>query len=164
MDWSIRGTWSQWLRRLLALSFGVAAVVFIRRGDTGVLVAFPLGILGAVLALPELLFPFTWLIDVLFGTASQAGRPPLDLRLARSYVKQERWEEAYEEYERVSGYHPGVEEPYVELLKLGARLGRPERQIDRIFRKGMRRIRDEEGRLRLRKVWEEARILAGNQS
>lgn len=163
MDWSVRGTWTQWFRRLLALSFGVAAVVVIRRDDMGVLFAFPLGTVAAVLALPELLFPFTWLIDFLFGTGSQAGRPPLDLRLARSYVKQERWDEAYEEYERVSIYHPGVEEPYVELLKLGLRLDRSERQIDRVFRKGMRRIRDEEGRARLRRVWEKVRETLRNR-
>lgn len=163
MDWLASGSWKKWLRRGLALLCAAGAVWCIRSQVAGFLVALPLGILTAVLALPELVRPFTWLIDVWLGTAPSAGsRPALDLRLARYYLEKERWEDAYAEYERILGYYPGVEEPYEEMFKLGARLGQSEAQIHRLYRRSLRRVRNREAQSRLLRAWEEAREMVRN--
>lgn len=160
MNWLASGSWKPWVRRGLAVACGVGAILCIRQYAAGVMLAIPLGILGALLALPELTFPFTWLIDVWLGTGAPPGqRPPLDLRLAQHYVRAERWEDACAEYERILGFYPGVEEPYEELFRLGARLGRTEREMQRLYRKAQRRIRDREARSRLFRAFEEAREL-----
>lgn len=152
------GTWRPWIRRSLALACGTGAFVCVRADEAGILWAIPLGILTGLLALPELLRPFFWLIDSLFGTGIQPwSRPPLDLRLARFYLREERWEEAFAEYERILSYYPRVEEGYVQLFKLGPRLGRSERWGQRLCRKALRRIREEAARSRLLGAWESAR-------
>lgn len=154
----IGSTWKTGLRRGLAVACGMGALACIRWHEAGILLALPLGIVAGLLALPELLSPFFWLIDSLFGTGMEPGRlPPLDLCLARFYVQEERWEEAFAEYERILGLRPWVEEAYLQLFKLGARLGRSERWGAQLLRKAQRRIRDEGARFRLAGAWEEAR-------
>ena len=154
----IGSAWKSGLRRGLAVACGVGAFACIRWHEAGILIALPLGIVTGLLALPELLSPFFWLIDSLFGTGRESGRlPPLDLRLARFYVQEERWEEAFAEYERILRLRPWVEEAYLQLFKLGARLGRSERWGAQLLRKAQRRMRDEGARSRLAGVWEEAR-------
>ncbi len=53
--------------------------------------------------------PIGLLVDSIFGTGTVFGeRPPLDLRLAWHYVKEERFEDSIDEYERVRGYYPDI--------------------------------------------------------
>jgi len=147
-----------------ALTCVIAAGVCLLREPVGILFALPLTAIAAVLALPELLRPFVWVGDALFGTGQSGQRPPLDLRLARHYLKEERWQEAWAEYERIQSYHPKVSEPYEEMMKLCPRLGFSEKEIERIHRKGTRRVRDRQARAELDRARGEARAaLAGSE-
>lgn len=127
---------------VFALAFGVSQSHLF-----GILFSLPLVAIGALLLMPELTRPVTWMIDALMGTQPGRGeRPPIDLRLARFYVANERLDEALEEYARVMKWHPGISEPYEETMILLARTGAPRKEIDRVHQIALRRMRSPEAR------------------
>jgi len=81
------------------------------------------------------------MIDVLMGTTPPSGeRPPIDLRLARSYVDQERLDDALAGYARVMKWHPKIAEPYEQTMILLARTGAKRARIEKVHRQGLRRL------------------------
>lgn len=149
--------WKVALRWVAVVLLATGAVVFSRSSPGGFLLSIPLVGLAAILALPELLRPVAWLVDALFGTGTHRGeRPALDLRLARFYEREERWEEAIGEYERLLGFHPEVTELHRELMRLQAREKYPVRSIRRTYRRGLKRARTAEERSALTSAWETA--------
>jgi hypothetical protein len=127
-------------------------------GPLGIVFCLPFVLVATLLVLPELVRPFTWIIDHLFGTGPGSGdRPPLDLRLARAYVEQERYADALEEYRRVQGWHPAVSEPYEQIMILLARSGSGRRSdVERVYRQGRRHLRSREARADLDRARKEA--------
>ncbi len=81
--------------------------------------------------------PIGLLVDSIFGTGTLfAERPPLDLRLAQHYVREERFADAIDEYERVRGYYPDIAEVYEEPLVLLGKIGAEREEIDELYRTG----------------------------
>ncbi|MEM1297563.1 MAG: hypothetical protein AAGH89_19505, partial [Verrucomicrobiota bacterium] len=136
----------------------VGCVVYLtRQSHYGFIFGLPLLIAVAILILPEFLKPIGWMVDSLFGTGVVFGeRPPLDLRLAQHYVKEERWEEAIDEYARVRGYYPAILEVYSNPMILMAKIGHEREEIDELFAQGQRKITDRETLADLKRSHEKA--------
>ena len=144
----ISESWKTVFRWLTALSL-VGLAVWISRHVGGIAFVFclPFIVVATILVIPELSRPFTWMIDVLMGTTPPSGeRPPIDLRLARSYVAQERLDDALAEYARVKKWHPKIAEPYEQTMILLARTGAKRARIDKVHRQGLRRLRSPDAR------------------
>jgi len=138
-------SWRTVLRWLAALSL-MALAVWLSNG-IGIVFFLPFVVVATLLVIPELTRPFTWMIDVLMGTTPPSGgRPPIDLRLARSYVEQERLDDALAEYARVMKWHPKIAEPYEQTMILLARTGATRARIERVHRQGLRRLRSPDAR------------------
>lgn len=153
---NVPGRTIRWILAILALTAGA---LLARRSDPSVLYSIFLFGITALLILPELLRPFTWGIDFLLGTLpGSGGKPPLDLRLARFYEREERYEDALGEYERVMKNYPRELEPYERSLHLIAELGGTQKELDALYQKALRRIRDEGMRESLRDAYEEAKL------
>ncbi len=152
-------TLGPWIRRVLAALVVAATIVLARQGPEFMLLSLPAVVLIAVLLLPDLARPFTWLIDWIFGTLPGSGdKPPLDLRLARFYEQEERYEEAIAEYERISGLYPKVVEPYERMLHLSVQVGGDLNDLEVVYQRGQRHLKDDQMLEALRDAYEEARL------
>lgn len=156
---------SKWVVRWIFAAALVGCVVYLTRlSDYAFIFGLPLLIVVAILILPEILRPISWIVDSLFGTGVVfAERPPLDLRLAQHYVKEERWGDAIEEYARVRGYYPAILEVYSEPLILMAKTGAERHEIDELLAKGQRKITDPESLADLKRSYEKAIEELGHQ-
>lgn len=151
--------WGKWIRRGAAVVIMVSAIILAVRNPVGVLWAIPMFALFAILMMPELVRPFTFVVDWLLGTMPGSNeKPPLDLRLARHYVKEERYEDALAEYLRVMSHHPGVVETYVKVMEMIAELGGNMRELDAVYQKGQRKLTSPGDLEELKDAYEEARM------
>lgn len=158
-DFSTSG-FRQLLRRLFGLGLIGLGVWLAMPPEPPIL--FIVSILCFVLALafllPEVMRPFTWMVDKFFGTGpGEGGKPPLDLRLVRFYVKEERFEDALEEARRIVKFHPYAAEAWEQAILMTAIVSRDRGKVDRIFRKANRKIKDLDGRAALRRCYEQAK-------
>jgi hypothetical protein len=154
----IQENWKTFLRWAGAAGL-VWLSIWLSRHVGGISFVFclPFVVVATLLVLQELTHPVTWLIDSVLGTAQGSGeRPPLDLRLARFYVEQERLDEALNEYARMMKLHPGIPEPYEQLMILLARTGAPRRRVDRVKRRGLHKLRLPEARASLESAHQKA--------
>lgn len=100
---------------------------------------------ATLLMIVELTYPLTWLVDAFFGTGVGGGdKPPLDLRLARHYIKEGRMEEALDEYLRVMEFHPHVSETYEQAMILTAEVENDREAVEKLFEQGRRRVKTPE--------------------
>tara|TARA_R110002096_G_scaffold316010_10_gene510364 strand:- start:18736 stop:19254 length:519 start_codon:yes stop_codon:yes gene_type:complete len=155
----------KWGVRWLIAAILVGCVVYLsKQSPYGFLLGLPLLIVVAILIMPEILKPISWMVDSLFGTGVVFGeRPPLDLRLAQHYVKEERWDDAIEEYARVRGYYPAIPDVYTEPMILLAKLGAEKEEIEELFAKGQHKITDQEAKADLKRAYESALEELGHQ-
>ncbi|MEM0970347.1 MAG: hypothetical protein AAGJ31_13395, partial [Verrucomicrobiota bacterium] len=112
-------TSGRWWRRGTGMALLAGSIPFLLRGDFTFLVGLLFCAVGGAFLLPELLAPAFWLVDLVFGTGSAGGKPPLDLRKAEFYVKEARWEEAGAEYIDMLSHHPHSFAVYRGLLTHG---------------------------------------------
>ena len=85
--------------------------------------AGPLGFLFPVfLIFPEVAQLFSLgpsaFIDAIFFPGGHEAMPPYTVKLARFYVKKQRWEDAEDEYARMLSFYPGALEAWEERLAL----------------------------------------------
>lgn len=146
---------ARWISVVVLITGSVLLTIYVE--PEGVIFALPLAALAGFLLIPELTRPVTILIDVLFAGRAEGGKPPLDLRLARGYVKQERLEEALEEYLRMMKFHPHVSEAYEQAMILTARTGGDRAKLERLFKQGLRRVGSLEEKADLRAVYDRAK-------
>lgn len=145
----------------------IALAVWISRHVGGISFVFclPFLVVATLLILEELTRPFTWIIDSVFGTTRGSGeRPPLDLRLARFYVEQERLDDALSEYTRMMKLHPTIPEPYEQIMILLASTGQSRARIDKVKRQGLRKMRSPEARASLESAHQKALELSRESS
>ncbi len=153
----IENRWNWALRWLIAAGLIATIVLMARANEFGILLGLPLLVIAAFFVMPEIMKPVSWMVDSLFGTGpGPGGRPPLDLRLAQHYVKQERLKDAIEEYERIQGFYPGIPETYEQMMLLTAQIGGSRKAIDSFFAQGKRQIKDPESRGDLQRAYDEA--------
>ena len=57
-------------------------------------------------------------IDAVFFPGGREAKPPYTVKLARFYVKKQRWEDAEDEYARMLSFYPGALEAWEERLAL----------------------------------------------
>ncbi len=149
--------WKWKLRWAIAAALVICVILMAKRSPFGFLLGLPLLIAVALLIMPELMKPIGLLVDSIFGTGTLfAERPPLDLRLAQHYVKEERFADAIDEYERVRGYYPDIPEVYEEPLVLLAKIGAEREEIDELYRTGQRKITEAEARGNLSLAYDRA--------
>ncbi|MEM7012189.1 MAG: hypothetical protein AAF585_11955 [Verrucomicrobiota bacterium] len=117
---------------------------------------------ATLLMIHELTYPLTWLVDAFFGTGVGGGdKPPLDLRLARHYIKQGRLEDALDEYLRVMEYHPHVAETYEQAIILTAELDNDREAVEKLFEKGKRHLKEPEDQGNLLHAFNQAKEKLG---
>lgn len=146
------------LRRAGGAGALILALVVSQTHLFGIIFSLPFLVLGAILLMDDLTRPVTRVIDSILGIGSATGeRPPIDLRLARSYVARDCLDDALAEYARVMEWHPGISEPYEETMILLARTGANPREIDRVRRRGLRCLRAPEARAAIEAAYRRAR-------
>lgn len=124
----------------------------------GVLMGITFGLAGACLLTPTLAAwaatPFTHFIDqIYFPSGRSTDRPRPHHRLAEYYFLDAQWDLAVEEYQKILRYHPRELRAYLALLDIHANeLNQPERAA-RLFRRGVRKIRDSDQLHRLQEAY-----------
>jgi hypothetical protein len=151
-------SWKTALRWAAAIGL-VGLAVWISRHVGGISFVFclPFLLVATLLVLKELTYPVTWMIDSFLGTTQGSpDKPPLDLRLARFYVEQDRLDEALAEYLRMMKLHPLIPEPYEQIMILLARTGASRTRIDQIRSRGLRKLRILDARNGLESAYQKA--------
>lgn len=82
--------------------------------------------------------PFTWFIDLVFFPAGRLEKPILNLQLPAHYVKQERYDEALDEYHKIIRYHPQVQEAYERAIWLEVTVFQRPRRAKKLMRQARR--------------------------
>ncbi len=104
-------------------------------------------VLGTVAIAPDLVrlaaSPFNALVDAVFLPGGHADRPVLNLKLPAYYLREERFEEALEEYRKLIRYHPGEVEGWIGAIDLLATTFDEPRKAHRLYRKARRRFRND---------------------
>ena len=123
------------------------------------IVMFGFIVAATMLLLPETVpfvsRPFTAFIDGIYGTGPGKEKPPFDCRLARGYVKQERYEDAVDEYARVMKYHPKEMEPYRESIQVLLNKLRDREGAEDVLDLGLRKLGSEAERTELLGLYRE---------
>lgn len=108
---------SEFMRQLRPDAFYDSAAYF-----AGIIRPFVLGTATALLIAPELTqlasAGFTGFIDAVLFPGGREAKPPYTLKLARSYVEKQRWDEAEVEYARMLFFYPDQPEAWQERLAL----------------------------------------------
>ena len=141
-------------RWLFAIGCIGLAIILLRKGIAGgnlvgaffpVLVAMILLLCGVVLIVPELVKVFTWpllaFIDSVFFPGGKASRPVLSYALPDFYVKEERYDEALEEYRKILRYYPKEARAYVGALELLVNEFGDKRAARELFDRARKRLR-----------------------
>jgi hypothetical protein len=86
--------------------------------------------------------PMQRTVDSIYGTEEGDGVPPLDYRLARFYVKEDRIEDAIDAYGRILEHYPAESDAYLEILPLLSGTPDASRTIDQFQQKAAKHISD----------------------
>jgi hypothetical protein len=138
----VLGTW--WFAVGLFHLFAVINGISTRFGFVGFIVPV---ILALVILLPEInrcvVLPLLRMVDNIYYPTDSSDRPPLNYRLADAYLGRGHTEDALEEYLHILHFHPQELPAYIAAISI--LLEREEDELDakKLFRTGMRKIRNE---------------------
>lgn len=101
--------------------------------------------------------PFTAFIDSVFLPGEKGGKPALNLELPAFYERQNRFEEALTEYQKMIRFHPEQPIGWLGAIRLLLGTFEDQRQARRLYEKARRRFRSDQDTLAsLEKTWREA--------
>ena len=162
MNSSILKLTARWLAAIVFLWYAVRLLLVATRSDqitalAGCLFGMAFLISAVVMIVPEAVpwaaAPLLALLDAIYLPGA-SDPPPLNYKTARFYRQQCRWEEAVQEYRKIVHYHPRELVAYIEGIETAFEAGEHKAAVQ-LYRKGCRRLRSKEDRLRLQRVYEE---------
>lgn len=146
----------RWL--LASILFGLAIFFFSKvnlnspQGSQGIKeipnLLYMLGsfILGIIFLTPEfikiIIYPVTSLFSNTLVSGAKLKKPPLSYKLAEFYIKEERFDDAIYEFEKIIEYYPEEERSYLEIAEISSVIFEDIDEAVDILNKGLKNIPD----------------------